>query len=68
MNEPLLRYEMNKKGISIKEMCELLGMSRSAFFRKCKGASEFRQGEIQRIVEILDLKSPLDIFFADKVS
>ena len=43
-------------------------MSRSAFYRKCNGISEFTQGEIQHIVDILDLESPMGIFFAEKVS
>lgn len=68
MDKARLLYEMQKKGISIQEMIEKLSMSRSAFYRKCNGISEFTQGEIQKIVDILDLDSPVGIFFAEKVS
>lgn len=68
MDKARLLYEMQKKGISIQEMIEKLSMSRSAFYRKCNGISEFTQGEIQKIVGILDLDSPMGIFFAEKVS
>ncbi len=68
MDKARLLYEMNKKGVSILDMCEKLGMSRSAFYRKCNGISEFTQGEIQKIVDILSLSSPMGIFFAEKVS
>lgn len=68
MDKARLLYEMQKKGISIQEMCEKLCMSRSAFYRKCNGISEFTQSEIQKIVDILDLDSPMGIFFAEKVS
>lgn len=68
MDKARLLYEMQKKGISIQEMCEKLGMSRSAFYRKCNEISEFTQSEIQKIVDILDLDSPMGIFFAEKVS
>lgn len=68
MDKARLLYEMQKKGISIQEMCDRLNMSRSAFYRKCNGISEFTQGEIQKIVDILDLDSPMGIFFAGKVS
>lgn len=68
MDKDKLMHEMSKCGISIHAMCEKLGMSRSAFYRKCNGISEFTQGEIQSIVDILDLKSPMGIFFAEKVS
>ena len=63
MNKALLEYEMNKRGITIKMMCEKLGMSRSAFYRKCNGITEFTQSEIQGIVDYLGLESPSGIFF-----
>lgn len=63
-----LMYEMAKQKVSILDMCHKLNMSRSAFYRKCNGISEFTQGEIQKIVDILNLDSPVGIFFAEKVS
>lgn len=68
MDKAKLLYEMQKKGRSIQEMCSMLDMSRSAFYRKCNGISEFTQGEIQKIVDFLELNSPMGIFFAEKVS
>jgi ACT domain-containing protein len=54
---------MKKKHIAIGEMCGKLGISRSAFYRKCNGKSEFTQSEIQTIVNVLQLESPMGIFF-----
>ena len=68
MNKALLEYEMKRKGISIGEMCRHLGISRSAFYRKCNEQSQFTQGEIQMIVDYLDLETPVGIFFANRVS
>lgn len=68
MNKARLEYEMKIRGVSISDMCEMLGISRSAFYRKCNGISEFTQGEIQSIVNFLDLDSPMGIFFDEKVS
>ena len=68
MNKARLEYEMKIRGVSIADMCEMLGISRSAFYRKCNGISEFTQGEIQSIVNFLDLESPMGIFFDEKVS
>lgn len=65
MNKALLKYEMSKNGISIGDLCKKLGMSRSAFYRKCNGKSDFTQREIQAIIDFLNLKSPVDIFFAN---
>lgn len=63
MDKELLEYKMKKKGISISDMCEMLSISRSAFYRKCTGKSEFTLGEIQKIVSYLNLDSPVEIFF-----
>ena len=68
MNKARLEYEMKIRGVSIADMCEMLGISRSAFYRKCNGISEFTQGQIQSIVNFLDLDSPMGIFFDEKVS
>ncbi len=68
MNKALLEYEMKRKKVSIAEMCLKLGISRSAFYRKCTGISEFTQSEIQIIVDTLGLESPMGIFFDSKVS
>ena len=64
MNKALLEYKMKENGKSISDMCGMLEISRSAFYRKCNGKSEFTQSEIQKIVNYLNLDSPMDIFFA----
>ncbi len=68
MNDEKLRDEMRKAKITISGMCNVLGISRSAFYRKCKGKSEFTLPEVQKIVDVLKLDSPMEIFFASKVS
>ena len=68
MNKNKLMYEMAEKKVTIMEMCEKLGISRSAFYRKCNGISEFTQSEIQKIVDYLELSSPMGIFFEENVS
>ena len=64
MNKALLEFKMKERGKSISDMCSMLEISRSAFYRKCNGKSEFTQSEIQRIVDFLNLDSPVEIFFA----
>lgn len=68
MDKNKLYYHMSVSGIGCQEMCEKLQMSRSAFYRKCNGISEFTISEIQKIVDILNLDSPMGIFFTEKVS
>lgn len=68
MDGEKLKCAIKSKGITAKKLCADLNMSRSAFYRKCNGTSEFTQGEIERILEYLGIKSPMGIFFAEKVS
>ena len=68
MDKDLLEYEMKKRGVTVADMCSKLGFSRSAYYRKCNGISEFTLSEIQTIVDYLGLESPVGIFFAGKVS
>lgn len=63
MDRYKLEYEMKSRGITVEKLCADLKISRSAFYRKCRGITEFTQGEIQSIVSYLGLKTPMGIFF-----
>ncbi len=66
MDRYKLEYEMKRRGVTVENLCENIGMSRSAFYRKCRGTSEFTLTEIQKIVENLGLDSPMGIFLRKK--
>lgn len=68
MDQARLEYEMKRRGIKVKDLCKNVGISRSAYYRKVRGITEFTQGEIQRIVDFIGLETPVGIFFTDKVS
>lgn len=68
MDRYKLQYEMRSRGVTVEKLCKDIGMSKAAFYRKCKGVSEFTQGEIQAIVDYLNLETPMGIFFSEKVS
>lgn len=68
MDKYKLEYEMKRKGITQEQLCDDLKISRSAFYRKCNGKSEFTLTEIQDITNYLNLESPMGVFFAEKVS
>ena len=68
VNKQLLLQKMEEKGISITDMYTRLNMSRSAFYRKCNGYSEFTLEEMKHIMSILGEDDPREIFFAEKVS
>lgn len=68
MDKARLKYEMEKRGVTSSDLCRAIKISKSAFYRKMNGSSEFTQSEIQKIVDFLDLDSPIGIFFTEKVS
>lgn len=68
MNFERLKVAMRKKGVTDKMLYTALGISRSAFYRKSREITEFTQSEIQKIVDYLQLNSPVGIFFDEKVS
>lgn len=68
MNKHRLYYEMGIRGVKISEMCKAIGMSRSAFYRKANGYTEFTQGDIQAILDYLHLDTAMGIFFDNEVS
>ena len=68
MDKRSLQAEIVKRGFTASSLSKAIGISKSAFSKKINGKSEFTLGEIQRIVEVLGLDSPIPIFFAPKVS
>ena len=70
MNARELKAQMIRNDKSIAQLCSALGISRSAWFRKTSGISQFTQGEIADLRFELDLDDhqTADIFFDKEVS
>lgn len=69
MNVKELKAQMIRKDKTVDQLCAALGISRSAWFRKVGGESEFTQGEIKGLRFELELDDQLTriIFFEDEV-
>ena len=70
MNAKELKVQMIRKDKTVDQLCTALGISKSAWFRKVNGDSEFTQGEIKGLRYELELDDELTriIFFEDEVS
>lgn len=70
MNRNELQRQIRLEGKTVDQLCSALGISRSAWFRKIGGRSEFTQSEICTLRRELELDDELTgfIFFNDKVS
>ena len=65
-----LKAQMIRKDKTVDQLCAALGISRSAWFRKVNGVSEFTQGEITGLrfeLELDDHQTGI-IFFNENVS
>ncbi len=65
-----LKAEMLLKGKTADDVCKAAGFSKSAWFRKIAGVTEFTQGEMQAIADLLNLDQQkiCEVFFAEQVS
>ena len=70
MNKRELKAQMVRKEKTVDQLCTALGISRTAWFRKVGGESQFTQGEIMGLRFELDLDDhqTADIFFNTEVS
>ena len=58
----ILRGEIVKKGLSQAKMAEIIGITPKTFYEKMK-KGVFGSDEIQIMIETLEIKDPMDIFF-----
>lgn len=70
MNKRELKAQMVRKEKTVDQLCTALGISRTAWFRKVGGESQFTQGEIMGLRFELDLDDhqTAEIFFNSEVS
>ena len=70
MNKRELKAQMVRNGKTVDQLCTALGISRTAWFRKVGGESQFTQGEIMGLRFELDLDDhqTAEIFFNNEVS
>ena len=70
MQRNRLKAALTLRGISVDDLCFDIGMSRSAWYRKISGDSEFTREEVARIARRLSLSGEefITIFFNDDVT
>lgn len=68
MNKIKLDAIMREKRVTKKALCSALGISRTALYRKTNGISEFTVSEMEKIISILEIAQPAEIFFNSGVS
>ena len=64
-NTNLLAAAIKAKGLTQRDVADVLNISSSAFSFKMNNKTEFKASEIKAICILLDICEPNDIFFAD---
>lgn len=66
-DEPLFRYMLNRRHLSMSVVADRLGVNEVTLYRKIKGKSDFSRAEIQALKTILDMTTDecVRVFFAD---
>lgn len=67
-NEKELRAQMVRRGVSVPELCADLDIDESTFYRKLKADGAFTRKEINIIIDRLEIKDPMMIFFAPELA
>ena len=63
INVNLLKSKIVEKGYTQAEFCREIGMAESTFIRKMKmGTVTLKEAE--RMIELLEIKNPAEVFFA----
>lgn len=70
MNVNILKSKIALKGITIDELAEQIGISKTAMYRRLNGTNSFKANEIKAMKTILslDMNEVSDIFFSDEVA
>ena len=65
LDERALKAAMVQHGFTQESLSKAIGISSRTFYNKCKSGN-FGADEMERMIHLLHLKSPMDIFFARK--
>ena len=70
LNINLLKAQIALKGKNVSEIVKILKISKSAWYRKIRGKSDFTRQEICILMDLLEIETDkaMKIFFDDKVS
>lgn len=60
--------QMVLMGLNAKELSARLGINESTLYRKLNNDGDFSREEIGKLIKILNIEKPVDIFFAEELA
>lgn len=67
-DEKKFRAQAVLKGFTMKQIAGELGIDVATLYRKMNGESDFYRSEIQKLIVLLDIQNPSEIFFAKELT
>lgn len=67
-NKRLFEAHLVLAGISKTEMASILGIDVSTFSRKLKNDGDFTRTQINKMIEVLNIDKPSEVFFAENIA
>lgn len=67
VNKNAFMSAMVLKGYNQQTLAKAICTSQSNLSMKIKGKRDFKCSEIKKLIEVLDIKDPMPVFFADEV-
>lgn len=67
-NQNKLKAQMVLKEMSAKDLSKALNINEATFYRKLRDDGRFTREEINIMIQVLEIKDPADIFFANELA
>lgn len=68
MNKQLLKEELRRKHMTLRDFAQYLGINAATLYRKMNKTSDFTLSEIQKVRVLLGTNTTVLIFFAEQVA
>ncbi len=68
MNKQLLKEELRRKHMTLRDFAQYLGINAATLYRKMNKTSDFTLPEIQKVRVLLGTNTTVLIFFAEQVA
>lgn len=68
MNKRLLKEELRRKHMTLRDFAQYLGINAATLYRKMNKTSDFTLPEIQKVRVLLGTNTTVLIFFAEQVA
>ena len=67
LDKNALKAEIVRNGLTQKKVASAIGISEKTFITRMK-EGVFGTDEVEKMISLLNIKNPMDIFFADEVT